>query len=246
MKTKKSILKWDNISYSIKSGFFRRNINIIKNINIDLEHNTILGLVGANGAGKTTTLHIGAGFIRPSTGTVTLFDTSISEPSVKKRLGYLAEIQYPFKYLKLNEWLVMLGKLSGINNIELNRRIELLVDILELQPLYKRGISTFSKGQLQRASLAQAILHKPDVLILDEPMSGLDTYWRHHFKSFLKYFKKNGGSAIFSSHVLTDIEEIADYVVFIESGNVKWQSEISELSDLIQQKIVEKDFAILS
>ncbi|SLM33158.1 putative Sulfate-transporting ATPase [Desulfamplus magnetovallimortis] len=236
------ILNWQNVSYSARSSFGTKKIPILHNINIQLNKSTTLALIGSNGAGKTTTLLLGAGVLRPTCGSVFLYNTPVSDIPVKKRLGFLAEIQHSYKNLKLNEWLSMLGQLSGIEKKTLTKRIDILIDLLELKTLYKRGLKTFSKGQLQRASLAQAILHDPDVLILDEPMSGLDSYWRYHFTSFLKYFKSKGGSIIFSSHVLTDIEEIADYVAFIEKGTIKWKADVSDFAKFIHHSNIRKDF----
>jgi len=231
MKKLLPALKWENICFSVNTGFFMRQSKILHDIDLELHRGKILGLIGANGAGKTTTLSIGAGLIRPYQGSVTVHGIPISSIKIKNRIGYLAEVQYPFRHLRLVEWLFLLGKLSGMDKNELNQQVEKILNVFELEELNQKFLNILSKGQLQRVSLAQTLLHKPDILILDEPMSGLDAYWRRQVTAFLKRFKNQGGAVVFSSHVLTDIKEIADSIACIEKGRIKWISDTDSLPD---------------
>lgn len=235
-------LYMENIGFSVPHGFMMRMQPILTQIDIQLMPSTILGLLGANGAGKTTTLSIGAGLLKPSSGRVRVFGKSFSDHSVKKRVGYLPEVQYPPRYSKLSEWLWTLGVLSGMKKAELKNRISRLYDAFDLEKLSNRYMRTFSKGQQQRAALCQALLHRPDVLILDEPLSGLDSYWRRQFKTFLVRFKAAGGAAIFSSHVSSDIKEIADEVVCLDTGRIRWTSDIQNFSSRLYLEKNDKNF----
>ena len=235
-------MQWKNINYSIVSGFFNQRIKILNDINLELRNGTILGLVGPNGAGKTSTLNIGAGLIAPDSGKITVNGSPINKMESKKKIGYVSETQHPHKHLKLKEYLFMLGRLSGIRQNILNDRIEIVLDLFELKDMSRRMIVNFSKGQIQRINLAQSLIHNPDILILDEPMSGLDSYWRYQLKIFLKSFKASGRSVIFSSHILSDIENIADQAALIDKGSITDIIPASGISKALYSNPEKKDF----
>ncbi len=207
---------------------------IVKCIDFSVPKGSITGLAGPNGAGKTTTLKLGAGLIKPQTGEVLIRNIPAHLTKARSLTGFLTENQYAYPHLRLKEWLQMMAELSGIKSkIAASKTIEVL-ELVELRSLKNQLMQTLSKGQLQRAGVAQALIHSPDILLLDEPMSGLDPYWRHRVQQILLDFKKNGGTILFSSHILSDVERLCDRLVLINDGQISWKGEISALPRTIK------------
>jgi len=236
------ILTLQHVCFSIKSGFFLRERPILNDISLKVKQGSVVGIIGANGSGKTTTLNIAAGLSFPSSGKAFFQDLPIHTVDAKKQIGYLAEIQHPFRHLKVIEWFRMFGRLSGVHSKMLIRRIDALLNLFELNKMEHKFLHKLSKGQLQRLSFAQTLIHSPKLLILDEPMSGLDSYWRSVILACLKQYNKRGGSIIFSSHVLTDVQEIAHEICCIDKGRIEWTSEIAKMSEYLHKTPIDKDF----
>lgn len=222
-------LEWNQVNYSIRQGFLMRPVKIIEDLTLKIPEGFSLGLVGANGAGKTTTIKLAAGILKPDTGTVTINGKSVFGSPIRSHIGFLTESQYVYPHLKLEEWLKMLGALSGMSGIELKKQISALLDKFELSHKKNTLMSAMSKGETQRAGFVQAFLHDPDILILDEPMSGLDPLWRANIQDILFDFKKKGGTLIFSSHIMADVERLSDRIALIVSGNIRWEGSFSDL-----------------
>ncbi|PIE71038.1 MAG: hypothetical protein CSA22_04750 [Deltaproteobacteria bacterium] len=215
------IVSWTSVSYQIRDGFWLKYKSILKRIDMGLPCGAVVGLVGANGAGKTTLMKLGAGILSPSRGRVDIHGVAARTAKARARIGFLTEQQYLYPNSKLYEWLEMLGRLSGLSGKTLRYRIDQVADQFDLQPFLHSYMRTISKGQLQRAGISQVFLHEPDILFLDEPMSGLDPYWRKRLMDILLKFKQGGGSILFSSHILYDVEKLADTIYVIEKGAMK-------------------------
>ncbi len=226
---KNTALQWNKVNFSVRQGFWMTSRTILHDMEISVPSGTVLGLVGPNGAGKTTTIKLGAGLFQPDTGEVLIYGRPATEASARKSLGLLTETQYIYPYLKLREWLVMLAGFSGLKGSQLLKRIEEVLGLLELSDRINQMMHTLSKGQLQRAGFAQLLVHDPDVMLLDEPMSGLDPYWRYRMQKILLDLKSKGKTILFSSHILADVELLSDQVALIEGGRLRW---IGSLSDL--------------
>ncbi|WP_084068696.1 ABC transporter ATP-binding protein [Desulfocicer vacuolatum] len=207
---------------------------IVSCINFSVPKGRITGLVGPNGAGKTTTLKLGAGLIKPQSGEVLIRNIPAHQKKARSLTGFLTENQYAYPHLRLKEWLQMMAELSGIKSKKAAYRTLEILELVELRSLKNQLMQTLSKGQLQRAGLAQALIHSPAILLLDEPMSGLDPYWRLRVQQILLDFKKNGGTILFSSHILSDVERLCDSLVLIKNGQISWKGEISALSRKIK------------
>ncbi|MFW5687817.1 MAG: ABC transporter ATP-binding protein [Bacteroidota bacterium] len=218
----------------MRQGFWMKAKTILQDIYIALPAGTVLGLVGPNGAGKTTTLKLGAGLIAPESGEVLIEGVSASEPRARKPIGLLTESQYIYPHLQLKEWLMMLGGFSGLTGERLSDRVVQVLDLVDLTGREKQMIRTLSKGQLQRAGLAQALVHDPSILILDEPMSGLDPYWRYRMQKILIDLKVSGKTIIFSSHILSDVERLCDKIILMQDGKIKWEGNLSEMPRKVQ------------
>lgn len=216
----------------MRSGFWLIRHPLLKQISFSLEKGSILGMVGPNGAGKTTTLKIGAGILHPDRGCITFYKKPFERKHLT-RIGFLPELQYTYPNTTVREWLTFLGSLSGIEPNRLKKKMEEYAALLKFETFFDRKLHSLSKGQIQRVGIAQALQHTPEVLLLDEPMSGLDPYWRNKVQRMLRDYNRNGGSIIFSSHILSDVEELCDYIVLIQSGSVTWQGGMTELQQRI-------------
>ena len=224
-----SELIWRKSAFSIRHGFFMKIKPIVRCIDFSVPKGSITGLAGPNGAGKTTILKLGAGLIKPQMGEVLIRNIPAQQTKARSLTGFLTENQYAYPHLRLKEWLQMMAALSGIKSKEAARKTLKILELVELISLKDQLVQTLSKGQLQRAGLAQALIHSPAILLLDEPMSGLDPYWRLRVQQILLDFKKNGGTILFSSHILFDVERLCDRLVLIKDGQISWKGEITDL-----------------
>lgn len=198
-------------------------------MDITVPEGTVMGLVGPNGAGKTTTIKLGAGLLQPESGKVLINGRLATEANARFCLGLLTETQYIYPHLRLRECLIMVAGLSGLKEKKRVLRVNEVLELMELSGQANQLMHTLSKGQLQRAGLAQALVHEPSILLLDEPMSGLDPYWRYRVQKILLDFKSAGGTILFSSHILADVERISDKVVLIEEGRHRWTGRLADL-----------------
>ncbi|PID73718.1 MAG: multidrug ABC transporter ATP-binding protein [Desulfobacterales bacterium] len=223
-------IQWCGVSFSIPEGFWMKRKRILKDIDLSVPAGTVLGLVGPNGAGKTTTIKLGAGLIAPESGEVTIFGKPVKDAPARRPVGLLTESQYIYPHLKLKEWLMMLAGFSGLDAAASRKRIGEVLELMDLSGREKQMMRTFSKGQLQRAGFAQAIIHDPPLLFLDEPMSGLDPFWRYRFQGILQDMKAAGKTLIFSSHIIYDVEQLSDQIALIQGGRLQWSGRLSDLS----------------
>lgn len=227
-------LEWRNVTYTIRQGFWLRPVKIIDQIDLRIPKGTVTGLIGPNGAGKTTTLKLGAGLIRPDQGRVLIKGISSQKPEARQSLGLLTETQYVYPYLKLGEWLKMLGEISGLNGARLKERIRQVLDLMDLRAQSGALMHTLSKGQLQRAGIAQALLHEPEILLLDEPMSGLDPFWRYRVHQIFSDYAGQGRTILFSSHIISDVLQLSHRIAVMASGTIQWTGALTELPNMNQ------------
>lgn len=221
---------WKHAGYNIRQGFWMRQKRIVENISLVLGEGRVLGLVGPNGAGKTTTIKLGAGLLVPVSGEVRIRGIAATQPKARIGLGLLTEVQYVYPNLKLGEWLSMMGGLSGLAGPSLRDRMAYVTERFELGEKLNQYMRTLSKGQLQRAGFAQAILHDPDILLLDEPMSGLDPFWRYRFHQIFSELRSAGKAILFSSHILVDVERLCDDIALVKAGTVVWEGSMAQLT----------------
>lgn len=196
-------------------------VEALKGITFSVDAGEVFGFLGPNGAGKSTTIKLLMGLIRPDSGTAKLMGKDIKSASVRKHVGYLPENPSFFDYLTGSEYLRFAGKSFGMSNAEVAESIEKVLELFELKDAAKRRIRQYSKGMVQRLGLAQALLHDPDVYILDEPMSGLDPVGRALVKNVILELKAKGKSVFFSTHIISDVEAVCDRVGIISGGVLK-------------------------
>jgi len=223
------VLRVRELEKTFRIGFLRKKVEAVRGISFDVQPGEIFGLLGPNGAGKTTTIKTILRLVNPSGGAVELFGGSPDDPATRAKVGYMPENPYVYQYLKPLEFLDLCGRLVGMGRKERRERAEAMVDQVKLRHAVDRPIGRFSKGMMQRVGLAQALLHDPQLLILDEPMSGLDPIGRKEVRDVLLAQRDAGKTLLFTSHVLSDVEVLCDRVVILRRGKVRAEGAVKEL-----------------
>jgi ABC-2 type transport system ATP-binding protein len=204
---------------------------VLDHVNLDIRQGETFGLLGPNGAGKTTTMRVALGLIRPSAGEVRIFDRPAHEWEARKRVGFLPEAPYLHDHLTAEGCLRFFGQLCEMDGIVLVRRVDTLLELVGLAHARSRRLRTFSKGMLQRVAIAQALINDPDLLLLDEPMSGLDPVGRREMRHVLLRLKQQGKTIVMNSHLLHDVEVLCDRVAILRHGRVAAVTEVWKYAD---------------
>ena len=213
-------LTLENLHKTYRDPMTLRPFAAVNGISLALERGEIFGLLGPNGAGKTSTIKMILGLSRPTSGTVLLDGRDPREPEARRRLGYLPENPCFYDHLTATEYLDLSGSLFGLEREERRTRAAALLGRLGLAAHASKALRTFSKGMTQRLGLAQALLNRPSLLILDEPMSGLDPIGRAEVKQLLRDERNRGATVLLSSHVLAETEALCDRVGILASGRL--------------------------
>ena len=223
-------------SYSV--GFWRkRRVSGLKPLTLAVERGEVFGYLGPNGAGKTTTLKLLMGLIFPTAGTARILGKEISDPGMKLQIGFLPEQPYFYDYLTASELLTYYAQLSDVCGKDRSRRVQEMLARVGLAASARVQLRKFSKGMLQRVGIAQAILHDPKVVFLDEPMSGLDPLGRREVRDLIQSLKDEGKTVFFSTHILSDAEALCDRVAILHKGELRGVGAVDELTARTQNKI---------
>lgn len=207
----------------------KRTRRSLDNLSITIREGEVFGFLGHNGAGKTTTIKILCGLVKPSAGEATLFGDSVRDPKARRHLGYLPEQPYFYEYLTPRETIAFYGRLRGRSVAEREADWEYLSKLLDLRSIANQPIKSFSKGMRQRIGFAVALVGNPPLLILDEPMSGLDPVGRRSIRELILRCRDEGKTLFFSSHVLGDVEQICDRVSILAQGKLIREGRIDQL-----------------
>jgi len=219
-------------------GFWRkRPKRALLPLHLRVEEGEIFGFLGPNGAGKTTTLKMLMGLVCPTAGSARMLGQAWTNPEVKAQIGFLPEQPYFYDHLTAHELLDYYGQLSGVPARDRKHRIEEVLDQVGLADIKGVQLRKFSKGMLQRAGIAQAILHNPKLVFLDEPMSGLDPLGRREVRDLIEQLKQDGKTVFFSTHILSDAEALCDRVAIIHQGELRGTGAIEELTSSVQGKV---------
>ena len=202
----------------------------LDNLDISVPPGTIFGFLGPNGAGKTTAIHVLLGFLAATSGRATVFGRDVRETIARQRIGYLPEHPDVYRFLTGREMLRFAGRLCGLGGAALARRTEAALQEVDLAAAADRRIATYSRGMRQRICLAQALLHEPDLLILDEPTGGLDPIGRLLVRRIISDWRAHGRTVFFSSHELSEVELVCDRVCILARGRVVAQGVPQELA----------------
>ncbi len=225
-----SVLKTEGLTKDYRVGFWQTRVRVLRDLNLEVCEGEIFGYLGPNGAGKTTTLKLLMGLIQPTAGRAWILGRDVSDVAVKAQVGFLPENPSFYDYLTGREFLHFYGELFGIPYRERGRRIEELLDKVRLSKAGGLQLRKYSKGMLQRIGLAQALINDPQVVVLDEPMSGLDPVGRKEVRDLILDLKSRGKTVFFSTHIVPDVEMICDRVGIIVAGQL---IRVGPLEDLL-------------
>jgi len=206
----------------------------VEDLTLQVRSGEIFGLLGPNGAGKTTTLKMLVGLLHPDRGQIRLLGGPPGDPAVRARIGFLPENPYFYDYLTAEEFLDFYARLQGIPHAERRECVRKSLERVGLEERGKTALRKFSKGMVQRLGLAQAIQHDPELVILDEPMSGLDPLGRREVRDLILSLRRAGRTVLFSSHILQDAEMICDRVAILRRGRL---IALGELGDLVPGRV---------
>jgi ABC-2 type transport system ATP-binding protein len=227
-----------DLEKTYRVGFWRaRPKRALHPLRLHVEEGEIFGFLGPNGAGKTTTLKILMGLVFPTAGTARILGHDWTDPEVKAQIGFLPEQPYFYDYLTAHELLNYYGQLSGVPAKNRKQRTEEVLALVGLNDVKGVQLRKFSKGMLQRAGIAQAILHNPKLVFFDEPMSGLDPLGRREVRDLMLQLKNQGKTVFFSTHILSDAEALCDRVAIIHKGELRGVGAVEDLTATVQGKV---------
>jgi ABC-2 type transport system ATP-binding protein len=212
-----------------RSGFWRRPVVALRGLDLRVPEGTVFGFIGPNGAGKTTTIKVLAGLTRPDAGSVRVLGAPLGSRAARARLGFLPEQPYFYPHLRALEFLDFFGALYGLPASERRRRALGLLERVGLTEATDRFLKGFSKGMLQRIGMAQALIGDPDLVILDEPMSGLDPMGRALIRDIVVELKGAGKTIFFSTHILSDVEHLCDEMALLDAGTLVTSGRITDI-----------------
>ena len=202
---------------------------MLSDVSFTAHEGEIFGFVGPNGAGKTTTLKVLMGLVRPTSGTASILGRNVAESEFRDQIGFLPENPYFYPFLTAREILDFYARLSGVEARRRETCVEELLALVHLEGAADARLKTFSKGMLQRVGVAQALIHDPKVVFLDEPMSGLDPIGRREVREIILSLRERGKTVFMNTHILSDVEMICDRVAIIVKGSIRRQGRIGEL-----------------
>ncbi|MBB6622494.1 ABC transporter ATP-binding protein [Clostridium gasigenes] len=217
---------------------------VLKGINLDIPAGKIIGYIGPNGAGKSTTVKIILGLIEGYTGEVKIFgeDISTGNEEYKKRIGYVPEVAELYDSLTAKEYLTFVGQLYGLEYEIVDKKALELMTILGIGDAYDSRITTYSKGMKQKVTIISSLLHNPDILFLDEPLSGLDANSVMIIKEILAELAHNGKTIFYSSHIMEVVEKLSDRIILLNDGNIVADGNFNELKESSKEGSLEEIF----
>jgi ABC-2 type transport system ATP-binding protein len=226
-----------NLSKDYTVGFWKKQRRpALRPLNLTVTAGETFGFLGPNGAGKTTTLKLLMGIIFPTSGSARILGKDFHDPEIKRKIGFLPEQPYFYDYLSAPELLDYYARLSGVSATVRKQRIGELLARVGLGDVGSKQLRKFSKGMLQRVGIAQAIIHDPEIVFLDEPMSGLDPVGRREVRELIQNLKDEGKTIFFSTHILSDAEALCDRVGIIYKGELREVGVINDFRSSVAEK----------
>jgi ABC-2 type transport system ATP-binding protein len=223
-----NIVVVEDLIKDFRPGFGLRRKRVLDRISFSVRRGDIFGFVGPNGAGKTTTLKVLMGLIRATSGNATILGHDVRETAYRRHVGFLPENPYFHDFLTGREFLEFYAKLSGLSRAERPERVQNLLGLVGLEQAASARLRTYSKGMLQRIGLAQSLVHDPEVVFLDEPMSGLDPLGRKQIRDLILRLRAEGKTVFMNSHILSDVEMLCDRVAIIAEGRIRYTGSVEE------------------
>jgi len=242
MQNASPIVEVDGIVKAFRPGLGLRRKPILRGISFQVQRGEVFGFLGPNGAGKTTTLKLLMGLIHPDAGRARVLGHAVGETEYRKHVGFLPENPSFYDYLTGEEFLDFYARVSGVSRALRRQRIERLLGEVGLQEAASARLRTYSKGMLQRIGIAQAIIHDPEIVFLDEPMSGLDPIGRKEVRDLILRLNSEGKTIFMNSHVLSDVEALCHRVAILVKGQIRFQGRVGDFlseraSDVVLQQV---------
>ena len=236
-----AVITVDNLAKTFAFGFFRRKVQAVKGVSFDVKRGEIFGFLGPNGAGKTTTIKMLMGLIFPTSGRAHLLGRPVPSVEARRRLGFLPESPYFYDYLTGEELVDLAGRLSGMPHDRRKSRTADLLARVGLDKAARLPLRKYSKGMLQRLGLAQALVHDPELVVLDEPMSGLDPIGRKEIRDLIVSLRAEGKTVFFSTHILADAELICDRCAILVAGTLR---DVGPLDALLSPRLLHTEVVL--
>lgn len=237
------VLRAEDLAKTFRLGFWRRRVEAVRGISFAVRRGEIFGFLGPNGAGKTTTMKMMMGLIFPTRGRAEVLGHPVGSRAAKRRLGYLPETPYFYEYLTPEEFLDFAGALCDVPHPERRRRADRLIGRVGLEHARGRPLRKFSKGMLQRIGIAQALMGDPELVVLDEPMTGLDPIGRKEIRDLILELRAEGKTVFFSTHILPDVETTCDRVAIVVAGRLR---NVGPLSELLSARLLATEVVLRS
>ncbi len=234
-------IRVDDLKKTFAFGFLRRKVQAVRGVSFEVRPGEIFGFVGPNGAGKTTTIKMLMGLIFPSGGSCELLGRRVPDVHAKRRVGFLPETPYFYEHLSGREFLHLCGRLFDLPADERRARADRLLEEVGLAGAASRPLRKYSKGMLQRLGLAQALINDPELVVLDEPMSGLDPIGRKEIRDLIGGLRARGKTVFFSTHILADVELLCDRCAIIVGGAIR---DVGPLEKLLSPKLLHTEVVI--
>lgn len=218
------------LAKTYRLGFLmNRRVEALKGLDLSVPRGQVFGLLGPNGAGKSTTIKLLMNLVQPSSGEARVFGLSPRDPAARLRVGFLPENPAPYEYLTGREFVVLAGRLCGLSGAELDRRVDEVLVRVQMLKHASLQIRRYSKGMVQRIALAQAIIHRPALLVLDEPTSGLDPIGRREVRDLILEERARGTTILFCTHIISDVEALCDRAAVLVGGRLAHEGRVQDL-----------------
>jgi ABC-2 type transport system ATP-binding protein len=231
------IVETRNLSKIYRDFWGRKKVHALKSLDIEIRKGEIFGLLGPNGSGKSTTIKLILGLLFPTSGRVLVFDKDATETTKNERIGYLPEESYLYKFLTAQETLDFYGRLFNMSAADRAEKVNNLIKLVGLERARHRQLREFSKGMTRRVGLAQALINDPDLVMLDEPTTGLDPIGTREMKDLILNLRDQGKTILLCSHQLADVQDVCDRVAILHQGELK---ELGRVNDLLKvQEVTE-------
>jgi len=223
------VILFENVWKEYRSDFLRKRTEVLRDVSFHVEPGEVFGYLGPNGAGKTTSMKLLLGLARPTSGRVLLHGLPAWSHRAREKIGFLPENPYFHGHLTGRELLLFFGRIAGLSGATLRSEVDRVLEQVGLRGAHGKLLRTFSKGMVQRVGIAQALLGRPNLVILDEPMSGLDPIGRKDVRDLILELRDEGKTVFFSSHILQDAEALCDRVAILVEGRVRRVGPLDEL-----------------
>lgn len=226
------VIEIRNLSKIYRDFWGRKKVQAVKSLNLEVYRGEVFGLLGPNGSGKTTTMKMLLGLLFPTSGEMKILGKPASDVSKNEKIGYLPEESYLYRFLNADETLDFYGRLFNMSAADRNRRADELIEMVGLTKARRRQLKEYSKGMTRRIGLAQALINDPELVLLDEPISGLDPIGTREMKDLILKLKASGKTVVMCSHQLGDVQDVCDRIAVLFQGELKVLGRVDELLEI--------------